>query len=270
MNTFRKPLYCLLSGFLCLGTAQAAEEAAATLGEVNGTVLVNQGKNYQTAQSGMKLAPNARVFTKDKASAVVTSKQGCATRLGANSLFVVKPTDPCHGGAVAQKLDSATYASTTGGTGSGSGEAGGSWLSNTTNQVILGAAGAAVVAGGVVGGLAASGGLDNENTVDVSPAVAATIANDAVTAAGGTPAMVKAAEAVAKAGGDAAAIEAAVIKAGGSPTVAAAAARAFDVGFASAQGGSDVSAIKKATEDAAKQALIDCASPDSPQCQTPT
>lgn len=270
MKTFQKSFCFLLSTLFCLGVAQAAEEEAATLGEVNGTVLVNQGKNYQTAQSGMKLAPNARVFTKDKASAVVTSKQGCATRLGANSLFVVKPVDPCHGGAVAQKLDSTTYAAT-GGTGSGAAaDAGGSWFANTTNQVILGAAGAAVVAGGVVGGLAASGGLDNEDTVNVSPAVAATIANTAVISAGGTAEIAKAAEAVAKAGGDAAAIEAAVLKAGGSPTVAAAAARAFDAGFAAAQAGQDVSSIKKTTEDEAKQAVIDCASPNSPQCQSPT
>lgn len=169
MRTVRKCFYYVIPALLWLGSAQG-EEGVATLMEVQGAVLVNQGKDYQPAQSGMKLMPNARVFTKDKASAVVTSKQGCVTRLGPNSLFVVKPVDPCHGGASAQKLAPGGYAVGEAGAGAGSAAAGGGWLGTTNGLVAVGAAGVAVVAGGVMGGLAASGGLDANNAISTPAA----------------------------------------------------------------------------------------------------
>jgi hypothetical protein len=99
MTTSGKLAIFLVAMMLCLGSSQSmAEEAGAILMEVTGDVLVNQGKVYQRAQSGVKLPVNTRVLTKDTASAVITSKQGCVTRLDANSLFVVKALDPCHGG----------------------------------------------------------------------------------------------------------------------------------------------------------------------------
>jgi hypothetical protein len=172
MNAVGKFSYYLLPALLWLGSAQG-EESVATLMEVNGAVLVNQGKDYQAAQSGMKLMANDRVFTKDKASAVIASKQGCVTRVGSNSLYVVKPVDPCHGGAAAQKLAPGGYEVGGGGasTGSASASTSGSWLGTTNGMVTLGVIGVATVAGGVVGGLAASGGLDANTPSDTGPAV---------------------------------------------------------------------------------------------------
>ncbi len=235
MNAIRKPVYCLLSTLLCLGTAQAAaENYAATLMEVDGTVLVNQGKDYQMAQSGMKLAPNARVLTKDKARAVVSSKQGCATRLGANSLFVVKASDPCHGGAATVQNLGPARTVATGETGGGAAANGSGGLSST-QLTLIGAGAVALVTGGVMGGLAASGGLDADSDTSSTANIAtATAASKAVTAAGGSPAAANAAFTAVIRGGDAAQVSAAVVAAGGSPRAAQAAS---SVVLVSATGG---------------------------------
>lgn len=154
MNTVRKSVCFLLSTLLILGSAQAmADDAAATLREVVGTVLVNQGKGYQVAQSGMKVANHTRVLTKDSSSVVVISKLGCPTRLGPDNLYVVEEPDPCHGGvAMIQKIDPA-FAATLGGTGGGAAIGG---LSTSTLELIAG--GVAAIGIGVGVGLGTSGG----------------------------------------------------------------------------------------------------------------
>jgi hypothetical protein len=162
MSTFHKLLCSIAFMLLCLNSTYALAEAEATLTEVTGTVLINQGKNYVAGQSGMKLDANTRVFSKEKSSAVIVSKQGCVTRLEANSLYVVKPVDPCHGGLAAQKLDAGGIGAISGSSGASLASASATstgWLSGTTGLVVAGAGGVAVVTGGVVGGLAASGGL---------------------------------------------------------------------------------------------------------------
>lgn len=75
---------CLLATGLVL-----AIEPEATLHEVQGTVLVNQGKQYIAGHSGMSLQRNARVVVMDGASAVVKQAGGSVTRLGSNSLFTL-------------------------------------------------------------------------------------------------------------------------------------------------------------------------------------
>jgi len=246
MNVANHPAYRLLPALLLLGSVQApAADAEATLREVVGTVLTNQGKVYQPAQSGTKLPLNARVLTKDGAGAVVISKQGCSTRLGPNSLFVVTQPDPCHGGPSAQKIGPAGYApvQVTNAGNAAAGSANSVAGLSTNTLVGIGAGMAAGVAGGVMGGLAATGGLESPD--GFSNNAAAQAASAAVIAAGGDAKAAYAAALAAANGGSPSAVSAAVIAAGGSPEQAYAAGKAA-AGIVS--GGSD------------------CISPTSPDC----
>lgn len=221
MNTVRKSVSFLLSTMLCVGFAQAmAEETEATLMEVTGTVLVNQGKVYQPAQSGMKLSANTRVLTKDKAGAAVTSKQGCVTRLGANSLFVVKQPDPCHGGATAQKVDPAAYASVTeSGAGAATGGAAGTGPGGLSTNTMVAIGAGTLAVGGILGGLAGSGEFDdNSSSRTTTPAAA----YQAVINSGGSVTAARAAFGAAANGGTPVQIANAVLLAGGTQQQAAA------------------------------------------------
>jgi hypothetical protein len=76
-----------------------ADNSAGVLREVQGTVWVNQGKNYVVGHSGMKLKPGARVFTLDGASAVVKQTDDSLTQLEPNSLFMLRELGTYPGGA---------------------------------------------------------------------------------------------------------------------------------------------------------------------------
>ena len=63
---------------MALGAKAAEPQAAvANLTQVQGTVLVNQGKDYVNARPGTPLAPGARVLTMDKSSATVVYTGAC-------------------------------------------------------------------------------------------------------------------------------------------------------------------------------------------------
>jgi len=87
----RTRCYLIALGAACLTATGLvlAIEPEATLQEVQGTVLVNQGKQYIAGHSGMSLQHNARVVVMDAASAVVKQAGGSVTRLGSNSLFTL-------------------------------------------------------------------------------------------------------------------------------------------------------------------------------------
>lgn len=84
---------CLTS----IGPVQA-DDSAGVLREVQGNVLVNQGKNYVVGYSGMTLKPGARVLTRDGASAVVKQTDGCLTQLEPNLRFMVRESSICQTG----------------------------------------------------------------------------------------------------------------------------------------------------------------------------
>jgi hypothetical protein len=86
---------CLTS----IGPVQA--DNSAVLREIQGTVWVNQDKNYVVGYPGMKLKPGARVLTLDRASAVVKQTDDSLTELEPNSLFSLGglDTDTYRGGA---------------------------------------------------------------------------------------------------------------------------------------------------------------------------
>ena len=85
---------CLTS----IGPVQA-DNSVGVLREVQGTVLVNQGKDYVVGHSGMKLKPGARVFIREGASAVVKQTDDRLTQLESNSLFILRGLDTYRGGA---------------------------------------------------------------------------------------------------------------------------------------------------------------------------
>jgi hypothetical protein len=74
---------------------QGGNEPVASLTQVQGTVMVNHGKDYVTAQSGTPLRPGARVLTMDKSSASVTYKDSCVKQLKENGLLVVRGPADC-------------------------------------------------------------------------------------------------------------------------------------------------------------------------------
>lgn len=84
---------CLTS----IGPVQA-DDSAGVLREVQGNVLVNQGKNYVVGYSGMTLKPGARVLTRDGASAVVKQTDGCLTQLEPNLRFMLRESSICQTG----------------------------------------------------------------------------------------------------------------------------------------------------------------------------
>lgn len=74
-----------------------ADDSAGVLHEVQGRVMVNQGKSYIAGHSGMQLKSGARVLAMDGASAVVKQADGCLTRIEPNSLFTLKEPSVCVG-----------------------------------------------------------------------------------------------------------------------------------------------------------------------------
>ncbi len=74
---------------------QAGSGSVASLTHVQGTVLVNHGKDYVTARPGTLLSPGARVLTMDKSSASVTYKGSCVKQIKENGLLIVRGPADC-------------------------------------------------------------------------------------------------------------------------------------------------------------------------------
>lgn len=87
-------------GVLLLATnVVVAGGMAGTLGELEGNVLVNQGRKYVPGHSGMQLKSGARILAVGKNSyAVVVHSDQCTTRVSSNALFVIGTVSPCKGG----------------------------------------------------------------------------------------------------------------------------------------------------------------------------
>jgi hypothetical protein len=86
-------LFCALS--LSFGMAQADTAAVATLAQVSGKVMVNKGKGFVTAKSGMVLADNDRLITLDESSAAVVFADGCLNTVKANSALAISKALGC-------------------------------------------------------------------------------------------------------------------------------------------------------------------------------
>lgn len=75
--------------------AQAESASVATLTQVTGKVMVNKGKGYVAAKSGMSLGDNDRLITLDGSSAAVIYSDGCTSNVKANSVLAVSKALGC-------------------------------------------------------------------------------------------------------------------------------------------------------------------------------
>lgn len=87
---------------LCLQAATYAAEpgSVASVGDVEGTVMVDHGKGFVTSKAGEKLYENDRVITLEGSSAKVVFADGCAASLKSNNMIVVKADPGCKAAVV--------------------------------------------------------------------------------------------------------------------------------------------------------------------------
>jgi hypothetical protein len=153
----------LLCCICAAGIAQANSIKLASLAQINGKVLVDKGKGFVTAKSGMALGAKDRVITLNDSSAAVVYSNGCMNKLKSNSLLTLDKELGCNkqslsiqatekplryaqaiGATVTDVPATAGATGTSGATGT-AGVAGGALAGNT---VFLGFAG---VMGGMIG-----------------------------------------------------------------------------------------------------------------------
>lgn len=111
----RTSLALALAAF-CAG-AFAAQQPFATLGHIDGTVMVNQGERYVTATEGMALSPGDRVMVMAASKAdVVFSGDHCSLPLGANVVTSIPAQSTCAGGVADVRKYGPSYAQALGDT----------------------------------------------------------------------------------------------------------------------------------------------------------
>jgi type V secretory pathway adhesin AidA len=83
---------------LALALAFSGAASAATLSSTNGSVMVNQGKQFVSAQKGQALAAGDRVMVMQDGSAVVRFDDGCDVTIDGGSVAVLPAVSTCAGG----------------------------------------------------------------------------------------------------------------------------------------------------------------------------
>ena len=116
--TLTKIGVAVLGGLAMAFAAEAQELPAgsgpvASLTHVQGTVLVNHGKDYVAARPGTPLSAGARVLTMDKSSASVAYQGSCVKQIKENGLLVVQGPADCQT-AGAEKAAGPVYAAAIG------------------------------------------------------------------------------------------------------------------------------------------------------------
>ena len=97
MKTFAFTLLAILSSGSIL-----AEPSSATLVDAQGSVLVNQGKQFVSAQGGQLLANGDRIMVMEGGTASLTFANGCVLNLKSGSLLVVSDENACNTAAVSK------------------------------------------------------------------------------------------------------------------------------------------------------------------------
>lgn len=160
MNNIVKLGMALASvGFI--GTVQAEEPlVVASIGDINGRVMVYDGQKYGAAQPGMALEAGDRVITLKDASVNVNFAKGCATRLDSNAALAISGAEVCAGGMVAQGSEPLMVAQ--------AGSLGGAGLVGFGGGLF----GGALLPLAVVGGVVVVGGAIDSGSSDGNPASA--------------------------------------------------------------------------------------------------
>lgn len=170
-NLFLQNGIAVLLG-LSIGTNAHSAEFIARLTQIEGSVLVNQGKNYDSAQTGMQLKRDDRVLVRADGSARVVYQNGCVLRLGPNSLLILEGEDQCTKGAVVYQAGGTSQPAGTTGT-AGSTSLGAPETAATESTIAGIPATTAVIAAGVIAigagvAAAASGGGGGGPQVPIS------------------------------------------------------------------------------------------------------
>lgn len=92
-----RKLIAFTSALLFTGSALAASSVA-TINVTNGSVLVNQGKQFVTAQPSQVLAVGDRVMVMEGGKATINYADGCVQTLNSGSLAVVPQQSVCASG----------------------------------------------------------------------------------------------------------------------------------------------------------------------------
>lgn len=110
--------FVFLSCFSASALTQADNIKLASLDQISGKVLVNKGKGFVTAKSGMPLSDNDRVITLNDSSATVVYSDGCVASLKSNNLLTLDKGLTCSKAAVTtQRVEQPLrYAAAIGGT----------------------------------------------------------------------------------------------------------------------------------------------------------
>ena len=80
----------------CMGVGSAsAAVVVASVAQVNGSALVNQGEQYQSAAVGTSLHEGSRLMTMEGSSITVKFQDGCVKELTQNQVMTVGAADSC-------------------------------------------------------------------------------------------------------------------------------------------------------------------------------
>jgi hypothetical protein len=110
MANLRVGVSAILAGAVCLATSVQATETVASLVQINGTALVNQGEQYTTAREGMTLRTGDRVMVMEGGSAVLKFADGCTHPVDDNRVLTVGSAESCSSGTLAQDAVGPYYA----------------------------------------------------------------------------------------------------------------------------------------------------------------
>jgi len=83
---------------LAFSGAVSAATSSATLASAQGSVMVNQGKQFVPVQSGQVFAAGDRVMVMQGGSAVLRFSDGCDVTLSSGSITLVPEVSTCAGG----------------------------------------------------------------------------------------------------------------------------------------------------------------------------
>ncbi len=103
MNITTRPILiaAAIAALVAATGVQAGERVVlASLGDVSGKVMINQGKGYVAARSGMDVREGDRVIALEGAGAQIVYKDGCVTNLKERNLLPVSA-----GGCAARPLN---------------------------------------------------------------------------------------------------------------------------------------------------------------------
>lgn len=106
--------HTLIAASLLLSTAAFAADGTATLGNQQGTVLVNQGEEFVTATEAQALKAGDRVMVMEGGSAEITFADGCVLPLAPGSMAVVPAASTCAGTVASVEQIGPTYAAAIG------------------------------------------------------------------------------------------------------------------------------------------------------------